>query len=291
LPVTPTPFYGGKIDYDSLLKLLDHLFPELDGYTLCGSTGESASLSLDERLELMTFAAQNTPPGKTIVVGLTHTSVNEMSRLARRAEELGIAAGLVPCPYYFPNSFPMVLEFFQALDRSFDLGYVLYDNPLYTKTWLRVEEILTLCDACKHLRAVKMTDHNLDKITALKNRDVTVFSGDDVVAFRSLLLGVDGSMIIAPAVFPAPFQRVVRLIGQGDTRTALRLFSDQILPFIHLFGIGDEVSTTKALFKHLGIFHSGEVRPPLLPSTPERLKEILLAYEVCQTPGSVRQAV
>jgi 4-hydroxy-tetrahydrodipicolinate synthase len=290
LPVVPTPFHRGKLDYDSLLKLLDHLFPELDGYTLCGSTGEAVSLSLEERLELMTFAAQNTPPGKTIVVGLTHTDLNEMSRLARRAEDLGIAAGLVPCPYYFPNSFPMVLEFLRALDRSISLELVLYDNPLYTKTWLRVEELFILLDHCEHLNAVKMTDHNLDKITALKRRgDVAVFSGDDIVAFRSLLLGVDGSMIIAPAVFPAPFQNVVRSIRQGDTRTALRLFSEQVLPFIHLFGIGDEVSTTKALFKHLGIFRSDEVRPPLLPSTPERLKEVLLAYEVCQTPSGVRQ--
>ena len=292
LPVVPTPFHRGKPDYDSLLKLFDHLFPELDGYTLCGSTGESVSLSLDERLELMTFAAQNTPRGKTIVVGLTHTDLNEMSRLGRRAEELGIAAGLVPCPYYFPNSFPMVLEFFRALDRSINLKFVLYDNPLFTKTWLRVEELLTLLDNCEHLQAIKMTDHDLDKITALKrSRDVTVFSGDDVVAFRSLLLGADGSMIIAPAVFPTAFQSVVRTIREGDSRTALRLFSDQILPLIHLFGIGDEISTTKALFKHLGIFRSDEVRPPLLASTPERVKEVLLAYEVCQTAGGVRQAV
>jgi 4-hydroxy-tetrahydrodipicolinate synthase len=94
LPVIPTPFYQGKLDFDGLLKLFDHLFPELDGYTLCGTTGECVSLSLEERFELMTFAAQNTPPGKTIVVGLTHTNLNEMSQLARRAEELGIAAGL-----------------------------------------------------------------------------------------------------------------------------------------------------------------------------------------------------
>ena len=225
-------------------------------------------------------------------MGLTATNLNEMSRLGRRAEELGIAAGLVPCPYYFPNSFPMVLEFFRALDRSINLKFVLYDNPLFTKTWLRVEELLTLLDNCEHLQAIKMTDHDLDKITALKrSRDVTVFSGDDVVAFRSLLLGADGSMIIAPAVFPTAFQSVVRTIREGDSRTALRLFSDQILPFIHLFGIGDEISTTKALFKHLGIFRSDEVRPPLLASTPERVKEVLLAYEVCQTAGGVRQAV
>lgn len=292
LPVIPTPFFRGKLDFDGLLKLFDHLFPELDGYTLCGSTGESVSLSLEERLELMTFAVRNTPPGKTIVVGLTHTDLNEMGQLACRASDLGIAAGLVPCPYYFPNSFPMVLEFFRALDRATDLQLVLYDNPLYTKTWLRAEELFTLLDACEHLNAVKMTDHNLEKITALKqNRNVAVFSGDDAVAFRSLLLGVDGSMIIAPAVFPAAFQKVVRTIDQGDHKTALRLFSERILPFIHLFGIGDEVSTTKALFKYLGIFRSNELRPPLLPSPPERLKEVLLAYDVCCAPSSAQGPV
>ena len=68
LPVIPTPFYDGRIDYDSLLRLFDHLFPDLDGYTLCGSTGESVSLSLQERRELMKFAVENTPADKTIVV-------------------------------------------------------------------------------------------------------------------------------------------------------------------------------------------------------------------------------
>jgi 4-hydroxy-tetrahydrodipicolinate synthase len=292
LPVIPTPFYNGKTDFDSLLRLFDHLFPELDGYTLCGSTGESVSLSTEERLELMAFAARNTPPGKTIVVGLAHTNLEEMAQLARHAEELGIHAGLVPCPYYFPNSFPMVLEFFRALDRCSSLELVIYDNPVYTKTWLRAEELYALLDACEHLNSVKMTDHDLDKITALKkNRDVAVFSGDDVVAFRSLLLGVDGSMIIAPAVFPVAYQKVVRLLAEGDARNALRVFSEQILPFIHLFGMGDEISTTKALYKHLGIFRSDELRLPLLPCSPERLQEVILAYEICQSPSGVRQAM
>jgi len=282
LPVIPTPFFKGKIDYDSLLRLFEHLFPHLEGCTLCGSTGEAVSLSLDERLELMQFAAQNTPAGKNVVIGLTHTHLEEMVRLARRAEGLGIQGGLMPCPFYFPNSFPMVLEFFKALDRSSGLSLVLYDNPLYTKTFLRPEEIATLLNACTHLKAVKMTDHDLDKITALKkNNQAIVFSGDDVVAFRSLLLGVDGSMIIAPAVFPLAYQKVVKLLQENDPSQALKVFSEQILPFIHLFGPGDEVSTTKALYKHLGIFRSDEVRLPLLPCPQTRRREVVMAYELC----------
>jgi 4-hydroxy-tetrahydrodipicolinate synthase len=284
LPVIPTPFHAGKIDFDSLLKLFDHLFPELDGYTLAGSTGESVSLSTGERLELMTFAAQHTPPGKKIVVGLTHTDLQEMVRLARHAAELGFAAGLVPCPYYFPNSFAMVREFLRALDQASDLELVFYDNPVYTKTWLRSEELLQLLDSCRHLHAIKITDHDLDKITRLKaERDVAVFSGDDVVAFRSLLLGVDGSMIIAPGVFPREYQQVVRTLAQGDAKAALGIFAARILPFIHLFGIGDEVPTTKALFHEIGIFRSPELRLPLLPCTQQRVREVMLGYQVCKS--------
>ena len=226
----PTPFRDNRIDFDSLLRLFDHLFPELEGYTICGSTGEAPSLTIDERLELMKFAARNTPSSKTIAVGLTHTSLEDITRLARSAQELGIHAGLVPCPYYFPNTFPMVLEFFRALDRASSLELVLYDNPVYTKTWLSADQLLVMVDACQHLKSVKLTDHALDKIPVLKQHGVTVFSGDDVVAFRSLMLGVDGSMIIAPAVFPAAYQETVRLLREGKTAESLRVFSSAFCP-------------------------------------------------------------
>jgi 4-hydroxy-tetrahydrodipicolinate synthase len=288
--VIPTPFRDNRIDFDSLLRLFDHLFPDLEGCTICGSTGEAASLTLDERLELMKFTARNVPPSKTIVVGLTHTSLEEMTKLARYAEEVGIHAGLVPCPYYFPNSFPMVLEFFRALDRASGLELVLYDNPVFTKTWLSASELLSIVDACPDLKSVKLTDHDLDKIPALKRHGVTMFSGDDVVAFRSLMLGVDGSMIIAPAVFPAAYQETVRLLRENRTVESLRVFSERVLPFIHLFGLGDEVQNTKALYKHLGIFNSGEVRLPLLPCSHERLREVVLAYDLCQS-AAVQQHV
>jgi 4-hydroxy-tetrahydrodipicolinate synthase len=282
LPVIPTPFLDNRIDFDSLLRLFEHIFPDLEGCTIAGSTGESVSLSTDERLELMRFCARNKPAGKRIIVGLTHTNLAEMIALARAAQELGLDGGLVPCPYYFPNSFEMVLEFFRELDCRISLPVVFYDNPVYTKTWLSSEQVFQIVDTCRHVVGVKMTDHALDKISSLRKSGVPVYLGDDITAFRSLLLGATGSMIIAPAVFPAAYQQTIRILEGGQPREALRIFSNSILPFIHLFGPGDEVPITKALYKHLGIFRSGETRLPLLPSTPERLEQVLMAYELCQ---------
>ncbi|MGI9072958.1 MAG: dihydrodipicolinate synthase family protein [Bryobacteraceae bacterium] len=289
LPVIPTPFSNDRIDFDSLSRLFDHLFPELDGCTICGSTGESVSLSIEERLELMRFAARNTPAGKSVVVGLTHTNLDEMIRLAHTAEELGLQGGLVPCPYYFPNSLGMVVEFFRALDRATSLPLVFYDNPVYTKTWLSAEQVLEVVHSCEHMVGVKMTDHALEKISVIKNAGVSVYAGDDVTAFRSLLLGVSGSMIIAPAVFPQSYQETARLLKAGNAAGALRVFSQRVLPFIHLFGPGDEVQVTKALFRHIRIFRSNETRLPLLPCTPERLNHVLLAYELCLAGNAIAE--
>lgn len=240
-------------------------------------------MTLDERLQLIRFAAKNTPTGKKIVIGLTHTNLDDCKALAREASNMGVQAGLIPAPYYFPNSFGMVREFLRALDGASDLNLIFYHNPVYTKTILTATDLLQLTEACSHLKAVKMTDHDLDKITALRNEGISVFAGDDIVIFRSLLLGVDGSMIIAPAVFPAAYQATVNLLAQNDAEGALRLFSESILPFIHLFGPGDEIPVTKAIYQHLGIFTSAELRLPLLPSTQERLKHVLLAYELCHS--------
>lgn len=282
LPVIPTPFLEDRLDFDSLSRLFEHIFPEVDGCTLCGSTSEAVSLSTDERLELMRFGARNAPPGKIIIAGLTHTNLAEMIVLAHAAEELGVDGGLVPCPYYFPNSFEMVLEFFRALDRATSLPLVFYDNPAYTKTPVSAEQILQMFEVCKHLVGVKLTDHSLDKITVLRAAGIDVCAGDDVTAFRSLLLGATGSMIIAPAVFPAAYQETVRLLDGGNAREALRIFSQGVLPFIHLFGPGDEVSVTKALFHHLGIFRSDATRLPLLHCTSARLDQVAMAYDLCQ---------
>ncbi len=280
LPVIPTPFFENRVDFSSLERLFDHIFPALDGYTLCGSTGEAVSLSLNERIELVEFAVRHTPPGKQIIVGMANTNLAEMIVFSRVLSDLSVAGALVPAPFYFPNTFQMVLEFFRELNRSSAVPLIFYDNPIYTKTWLHAEELIALVEACPHFQGVKLTDHDLSKIPILQKNGISVFAGDDVVAFRSLLMGVAGSMIIAPSVFPATYQEVVRLLTVNDPARALQLFAERILPFIHLFGPGDEIPVTKAVFKELGIFRSDEVRLPLLPCSKQRLEEVMIAYEL-----------
>lgn len=290
LPVVPTPFVDGRFDPESFKALLDHMLDGIDGYTLLGSTGEAPSMTVAERQEIAEAALAMTPGDKTVVVGISSTSVDEAVELARHAEANGARAVLCAAPYYFENSPDGVLAFLRPIDLAIGIDLILYDNPVATKTKLQVADVVSWTQELEHLRTVKLTDHAMEKVGLWKREGIDVFGGDDPILFEYLAADVDGVMVIAPAVFPAAFRDVWELI-QGNRRLdAFRVFSREILPFIHVFGIGREIATTKALLADLGIFASGELRPPLQAVSAERRAILRHAYDLASEATQERLA-
>jgi 4-hydroxy-tetrahydrodipicolinate synthase len=284
LPVIPTPFLDGRFDAPSFQRFLDRMLEFVDGYTLLGSTGEAPSLSSDERRAIVELATKMTPPEKKVIVGVSHTSASESSELARHAEQCEAAGVLCSVPYYFANSRDGIRSYLEKIDAALTVDLVLYDNPVATKTNLPADWVTGWAGELEHLTAVKLTDHDLSKVELWRSAGLQVLAGDDPILFRYLSVGVDGVMVIVPAVFPAPFREVWTLIGAGDLDGALSVFSRRILPFLHVFGIGDEIATTKALLHDIGVFASEELRPPLTGIGADRLQLIRSAYDL----GDVR---
>ncbi|CAI6018481.1 dihydrodipicolinate synthase family protein [Cohnella sp. JJ-181] len=279
IPVIPTPFAGGKIDYEDFERLIRHTSDHVDGYVIAGSTGEAPALSAEERIEIAAFFADHTQ-GKHIVIGLGHTNLVEAVRIGRAAAGLGIRAALVPSPYYFPNSLDMVKAYVGRLAADTGLDIVFYDNPVTTGTTYTAGQLIELAEAVPAIKAIKMTDHDMGKIRALKREtSLAVFGGDDIICYRAIEAGVDGSMIIAPIIFPQAFKEGWELYLAGRREESFAIFAKTILPFVHMFGPGDEIPTTKALFHHLGLFKSAETRLPLLPADEARTRETLLGYQ------------
>lgn len=279
LPVIPTPFAGGRFDAESFERLLEHMFPGCDGYTLLGSTGEAPSLTTEQRQEIAARALELTPRDKTVVVGVTHTSLADSVRLARHAQEHGAAGVLCASPYYFANSPEGLRRFFHELDAALEIDLVLYDNPAATKTTLLADDVIAWAGELEHLRTLKLTDHDLSKVAKLQAAGINVMGGDDPIVFRYLDAGVDGVMVIVPAIFPEAFCSVWDAMSAGDPAAAMRTFAAEILPFSHVFGIGDEIVTTKAMLQLMGIFASDEVLPPLVPVDGQRRALLQLAYD------------
>ncbi|NQX64231.1 dihydrodipicolinate synthase family protein [Paenibacillus qinlingensis] len=280
IPVIPTPFVDGNVFFKDFDRLIEHTANSLDGYVVCGSTGEAPALSKDERIQIVDYIVKKVPSGKEIVVGLGHTNIAEAVEIGKAAAHAGVKAALVPSPYYFPNSLDMVEEYVGKLANLTGLDIVFYDNPTTTGTRFTADELLHLAQTIPSVKAIKMTDHAFAKIRKLKEQsNLIVFGGDDIICFRAFEAGVDGNMIIAPIIYPKEFRDCWDLYCSGNRSESFKLYTEVILPFISMFGPGDEIPTSKALLYHLGIFSSPETRLPLINANERRIQEVMLGYE------------
>jgi 4-hydroxy-tetrahydrodipicolinate synthase len=290
LPVVPTPFESGAFDVESFERMLDHALGALDGYCLLGSTGEAPSLTVEQRMDIAERAMGITPSDKDVVIGVSHTSVEESIRLARHAQEHGARAVLCSVPFYFSNSPDGIFRHLQRLDEALEIDLVLYDNPMATKTFLQADWVIEWSQRLEHLRSVKLTDHALDKIGAWQAAGLTVLAGDDPILLQYLAAGVDGAMVIAPVVLPESFRATWDLVGDGELEEAMTIFARELAPFIHALGIGEEISTTKALLADIDVFSSSEVLVPLWPVSEERRRLVRLAFELGREAEQARTA-
>ena len=288
LPVLPTPFLEGRFDPESFQRLLDEMLDHVDGYTLLGSTGEAPSMTTQERATIAEQALAMTPTDKTVVVGVTHTSIADSVALARHAQAHGAKGVLCALPYYFANSPGGALRYLRELDAALTIHLVLYDNPVPTNTDLAAETVISWARELEHPRTVKLTDHDLGKVPRWQEAGLSVLAGDDPILFRYLAAGVDGAMVIVPALFPEPFRRTFDLAKQGALAPSYEAFATEILPFTHVFGIGDEIATTKALLAMLGVFASDELRPPLEPTSPDRRDLLRIGHELATRRASAQ---
>jgi 4-hydroxy-tetrahydrodipicolinate synthase len=286
LPVIPTPFLDGRFDRPSFERLLEHMDAGVDGFVLLGSTGEAPSLTVAEREEIAAVVLGLTDPAKTVVVGVTDTCLEDSLRLARHAQGHGARGVLCASPFYFPNSDDGLRRWLAALDAALDIELVFYDNPVSTKTRVTAHAVAGWASELEHLNSVKLTDSDLSKIDVWHAAGLTVLAGDDPIAFQYLAAGVDGAMMIVPAVFPEAFRATVDLVRAGALEEAFTIFGREIAPFSHAFGIGEEIATTKALLADIGVFSSPEVRPPLSGVPDDRLPVLRAAFEL----GSERTA-
>lgn len=288
LPVLPTPFRDGRFDAESFRAMLDRMLPAVDGYTLLGSTGEAPSMPVSERKVIAEQVIEMTPPEKTVVIGVTSTSIDDAIELAQHAEKRGADAVLCAAPFYFTNTPDGILGFLREIDSRIGIDLVLYDNPVATKTKLAAPDVVEWAGELEHLRAVKLTDHALEKVGLWHAAGLEVIGGDDPILFRYLAVGVDGVMVIAPVIFPAAFAEVWRLMRDDQPEAALAVFSNEILPVLHVFGIGDEIVTTKTLLHEIGVFASPEVRLPLTPIGPERRSLLRKAFDIANAATEAR---
>lgn len=269
-----TPFTTvGTLDEAAFRRLVRwQILAGIDGLVPCGTTGESPTLSTDERERLITATVEvaHERPSRDRVRIVAGTGSNDTAatvRATRRAAELGADAALVVAPYYNRPDSRMLDAHFRAVADDGDLPIVVYNVPSRTGTNVDADTFLRLAE---HPRVVgvKEASGNLDQIARIcrdRPRDVAVLAGDDAWTLPILAMGGDGVVSVASNEIPGELVALCAAAGASDWDTARRIHERWLPLFQGNFKGGPNPVPAKAALVLMGLLETDAVRAPLLP--------------------------
>jgi 4-hydroxy-tetrahydrodipicolinate synthase len=261
-----TPFKAdGAVDLDAFRALASHLVANgSDGLAVTGTTGESPTLSDDERFALYEAALDEVGDRATVVAGTGTYSTDHSLHLTKRAHELGVHGFLVVTPYYNKPPVRGIVEHFRAIASESDRPLVVYNIPgrvvlnLETDTIAQLAEIPTV-------HAVKQAYADLEQARAIVDLDLELYAGDDDLVFPFLGLGGHGGVCVHTHVVGPQVKEMVRLFRAGDVEGA-RALDEELRPSIELLRVAPNPIAIKAALNLLG-HEVGGHRLPLVEAT------------------------
>jgi 4-hydroxy-tetrahydrodipicolinate synthase len=266
-----TPFKtDGTIDFERFGELALHLVENgSDGIVVAGTTGESPTLTDDERLELFRVAVDTLSGRATVVAGTGTYSTAHSVHLTREAHELGVDAFLVVTPYYNRPPARGIVEHFRAIADVSDRPIVVYNIPSRVVVNLEPETIVELAEI-PSVRAVKQANDDLAQARRIVGEtDLTLYAGDDVLIFPFLELGGIGGICVHTHVVGPQVRRMIRSFHDGDVDTA-RQIHQELQPAYELLKVQTNPIAIKAALNLLG--HGvGGLRLPLVDASEDEV--------------------
>jgi 4-hydroxy-tetrahydrodipicolinate synthase len=273
LTATVTPFRrDGSVDLDSFRSLAQHLVANgSDGLVVTGTTGESPTLSDEERLELYTAALDEVGDRATVVAGTGTYSTEHSVHLTRKAHELGVDAFLIVTPYYNKPPTRGVVEHFKAIAAVTDRPIVVYNIPARVVLNLEPDTIAELAQI-ENVRAVKQANADLEQARRIVELGLDLYAGDDDLILQFLELGGVGGVCVHTHVVGPQVKELVRLWKAGE-HDAARTLDRELAPSIELLRVAPNPIAIKAALNLLGHDVGGH-RLPLVEATEEEREEI-----------------
>jgi 4-hydroxy-tetrahydrodipicolinate synthase len=264
-----TPFdERGNVDEQSFVALMHHLAAHgSDGFVVCGTTGEAATLTDEEHLGLIGLAVRERPPGTTIVGGTGSNDTRHAIHLTEKATELGVDATLIVTPYYNRPSPRGIMRHYEALARATDRPIVLYNIPSRTGTNMSPELLARLAQI-EHVQAVKQANAaELQQIDGLE-----LYAGDDSSLARVLELGGAGGICVASHIVG---EEMRRMVDEPEHRAEIDASLQDVYETLFMTA---SPTCTKAALNMLG-HHVGGLRLPLVEASEHELAAVRAMLE------------
>ncbi len=279
-----TPFRNGGIDVSAFETLIQtQIAAGITGVVAIGTTGESPTLSRDEREEVIRLTVTTANKRCVVLAGTGSNATQHAVTDTKVAEKLGVDGALLVAPYYNKPSQEGLFRHFKAIAEATSLPIILYNIPGRCSVDIVPETVARLAKECRNIVSIKEASGSVERVSDLRRRlpeSFTILSGDDSLTLPFMAVGAAGVVSVASNLFPSEVCALVRTCESGDLKSASKLHRRLLPLFKDLFIEPNPVPVKTALGWRGAI--SGEVRLPLCEmseANQARLRKTLEEFE------------
>lgn len=223
-----TPFKEDEtVDYQALRKLLEwQIAGGTDAVILCGTTGEPATMTMEEKLSVTAFAVETVNHRIPVIAGTGGNCTKDVIAMSKRVQELGVDGLLVVTPYYNKATQNGLYEHYKAIAREVTLPIILYNVPSRTGVNIQPQTAVRLARECENIVGVKEASGDISqvaKLAELGHGILDIYSGNDDQIIPILSLGGIGVISVLSNVLPRETHDMVTEYLSGDRDKALEL--------------------------------------------------------------------
>lgn len=275
-----TPMHkDGSVNYRSAIELAQRLGKNgSDGVVLSGTTGESPTLSLEEKSRLFAEVTDALGGQMEIIAGTGSNSTEDTIALTKVAENAGVDGIMLVTPYYNKPSQGGLYEHFKAVASNTSLPIMLYNVPGRTSVNLLPETVAKLAQI-PNIVAIKEASGNLEQVSVLKTlvpEDFLIYSGDDALTLPILAVGGAGVVSVVSHLVGREIKAMIQAFCAGKTREALDIHL-QLMPLFKAMFLTTNPVPVKRALEYVGV-ETGPLRLPLVDLTEtesQTIKEVL----------------
>jgi 4-hydroxy-tetrahydrodipicolinate synthase len=274
-----TPFdKDGAVDYDRFRTHARHVIDSgADGLVVAATTGESPTLTDDEKLELWASAADEVGERATVIASTGTYSTAHSVHLTERAHALGVDGFLVVTPYYNKPPPRGIVEHFKAIAAASDKPIIVYNIPQRVVVNIEPETMLELAQI-PTVQAVKQATEELDQARRIVDETgLALYAGSDHLVYPFLEVGGVGGVVVHGNLVPGRVKEMIGYYKGGDVATA-RTIDEELKPLVDVLGVTINPIPVKAALNLLG-HDVGSLRLPLVEASDDELAEIRSVLE------------
>lgn len=272
LTAMATPFNAdGSVNYEKAADLAEWLINNgSDGLVVAGSTGEAATMSAEEKLELFRVVVNRINKRVPVIAGTGSNNTADSVKMTKMAEAMGVDGALIVGPYYNKPTQEGFYQHFAAVAQSTGLPIIVYNVPGRTASNISPAIVARLAADFENIVAIKEAAGNVAQVAELYSvlpEEFTIYSGDDGLILPFMSVGVTGLISVLSNIGGGILQDVMQAYEDGRVREAAKL-NARMVPLANAMFIETNPIPVKAAVTLVTGIDAGQPRLPLTPMEP-----------------------